>query len=100
MVVPILALGFAVGVERAAAYDVGYDSSCDEIDLIETHGDLPARAHLSRFASLYSTGRVRSSTISYPERPLGAGPPAGDRPGPPRRGFGPLSSFQTSRSPR
>src|SRR5205807_2496012 len=32
-VVPLLALGFAVAVERAAAYDLGYDSACDEIDL-------------------------------------------------------------------
>ena len=48
--------GFAVGVERVAAYDMGYDSACDEIDLLEVHGGYP-RAHLSRFASLYSTGR-------------------------------------------
>ncbi len=67
VVVPTLSLAFAVGVERAAAYDVGYDSSCDEIDLIETHGAYP-RGHLSRFASIYSTGRVRY-TISYPNDP-------------------------------
>ena len=67
VVVPTLSLAFAVGVERAAAYDVGYDSSCDEVDLIETHGDYP-RGHLSRFASLYSTGRVKFS-ISYPNDP-------------------------------
>jgi hypothetical protein len=67
VVVPVLSLAFAVGVERAAAYDVGYDSSCDEIDLIETHGDY-TRGHLSRFASVYSTGRVRYS-ISYPNDP-------------------------------
>jgi hypothetical protein len=64
VVVPTLSLAFAIGVERAAAYDVGFDSSCDEIDLIETHGDYP-RAHISRFASLYATGRVKF-TISYP----------------------------------
>ena len=64
VIVPVLSVGFAVGVERAAAYDVGYDSSCDEVDLIETHGAYP-RGHLSRFASIYSTGRVRY-TISYP----------------------------------
>ena len=63
-VVPVLSIAFAVGVERAAAYDVGFDSSCDEIDLIETHENY-ARGHLSRFASIYSTGRVRF-TISYP----------------------------------
>ncbi len=67
VLVPVLSLAFAVGVERAAAYDVGYDSSCDEVDLIETHGDYP-RGHISRFASLYSTGRVRFS-ISYPKDP-------------------------------
>ena len=67
VVVPVLALGFAVGVERAASYDVGYDAACDEIDLVEMHGGYP-RAHVSRFASLYSTGRVRF-TISYPNDP-------------------------------
>jgi hypothetical protein len=67
VVVPTLSLAFAIGVERAAAYDVGYDSSCDEVDLIETHGDY-TRGHISRFASLYSTGRVKF-TISYPNDP-------------------------------
>jgi hypothetical protein len=67
MVVPLLALGFAVGVERVAAYDLGYDSACDEIDLLEVHGGYP-RAHLSRFASLYSTGRARY-TVAYPYDP-------------------------------
>jgi hypothetical protein len=62
--VPILALGFAIGVERAAAYDMGFDSGCDEIDLLETHGAYP-RGHLSRFAALFSTGRV-GYTISFP----------------------------------
>ncbi len=65
--VPILALGFAVVVERAAAYDVGYDSACNEVDVLETFGDYP-RGHLSRFASLYTTGRVKYS-ISYPDDP-------------------------------
>ena len=67
IVVPTLSLAFAVGVERAAAYDVGFDSSCDEVDLLETHGDYP-RGHVSRFGSIYSTGRVRYS-ISYPKDP-------------------------------
>jgi hypothetical protein len=66
-VVPALALGFAIGVERAAAYDVGYDLACDEIDVLELFGGYP-RAHLSRFASLYSTGRVRFN-VSYPNDP-------------------------------
>ena len=64
VVVPVLALAFAIGVERAAAYDVGYDSSSDEIDVVETHGTY-ARAHVSRFASIYATGRVRY-VIGYP----------------------------------
>jgi hypothetical protein len=67
VVVPLLALGFAIGVERVAAYDLGYDSACDEIDLLEVHGGY-SRAHLSRFASLYSTGRGKY-TISYPNDP-------------------------------
>lgn len=65
VVVPALALAFAVGVERAAAYDIGYDLACDEIDLVEAFANCP-RAHVSRFTSLYSTGRVRF-TISYPD---------------------------------
>jgi len=67
IVVPLLALGFAVGVERVAAYDMGYDSACDEIDLLEIQGGYP-RAHLTRFASIYTTGRGKYS-ISYPNDP-------------------------------
>ncbi len=66
-VVPLIAIGFAVVVERAAAYDVGYDSACNEVDVLETFGDYP-RGHLSRFASLYTTGRVKYA-ISYPDDP-------------------------------
>ena len=65
--VPVLALGFAVWVERAAAYDLGYDSACDEIDLLEVQGGYP-QGHLNRFAALYSTGRDRY-TIAYPDDP-------------------------------
>ncbi len=64
---PVLALIFAVIVERAAAYDVGYDSACNEVDLIEMFGDYP-RGHINRFASLYTTGRVKY-TIAYPNDP-------------------------------
>ena len=64
---PVLSIVFAVAVERAAAYDMGYNSACDEIDILEIHGDYP-RAHLSRFASLYSTGRTRF-TIAFPNDP-------------------------------
>jgi hypothetical protein len=67
VVVPLLALGFAVGVERVAAYDMGYDSACDEIDLLEVQSDYP-RAHLSRFAALYTTGRAKYN-IAYPNEP-------------------------------
>ena len=51
-------------MQRVAAYDVGFDSASDEIDLLEVQGEYP-RAHLSRFASLYTTGRG-NYTISYP----------------------------------
>jgi hypothetical protein len=68
IVVPILALGFAVGVERAAAYDMGYDTACDEIDVVEVFADYP-RAHVSRFAALYSTGRTKFS-VAFPGDPL------------------------------
>jgi hypothetical protein len=64
---PLLALGFAIGVERAAAYDVGYDSACDQINILEAFGEYP-RAHVSRFASLFTTGRTRY-TVSFPDNP-------------------------------
>lgn len=67
VVVPLLSFGFAFGVERAAAYDMGYNSACDEIDVVESYGGYP-RAHVSRFSSLYSTGRTRFS-ISFPNDP-------------------------------
>jgi hypothetical protein len=78
VIVPIVALGFAIAVQRVAAYDMGFDSACDEIDLLEVHGDYP-RGHLSRFASLYTTGRGNYS-ITYPNNntalalPLSSGP--------------------------
>ncbi len=67
IVVPLLALGFAIGVERMAAYDMGYDSACDEIDLLEVQ-EAYGRGHLSRFAALYTTGRAKY-TIAYPNEP-------------------------------
>ena len=67
LVVPVLSLAFAFGVERAAAYNLGYDTACDEIDVLEAYGDYP-RALLSRFASLYSSGRTRFS-VTYPNAP-------------------------------
>jgi hypothetical protein len=67
VVVPLVALAFAVGVERVAARDIGYDTSADEIDLLEIQGDY-ARGHLTRVVSLYSNGRSHFS-ISYPNDP-------------------------------
>ncbi|WP_169973222.1 hypothetical protein [Tautonia rosea] len=67
VIVPLLAFGFAVAVERAAAIDTGYNRACDEINVLELQPGYP-RAHLSRFAVLYSTGR-ESFSISYPGEP-------------------------------
>ncbi|MDG3002346.1 hypothetical protein [Paludisphaera mucosa] len=67
LVVPALALAFAVGVERVAAYDLGFDSAGDELDVLELQADHP-RGHLSRFGSLYSTGHGRY-TIRFPDDP-------------------------------
>ncbi|MFI5455733.1 MAG: hypothetical protein ACHRXM_09815 [Isosphaerales bacterium] len=67
VVVPVVALCFAAGVERLAARDIGYDTASDEIDLLEIQGDYP-RAHLTRLASLYTTGGSRFA-ISYPKHP-------------------------------
>jgi hypothetical protein len=67
VVVPLVALGFAIGVERMAARNLGYDTASDEIDLLELYSDYP-RAHLTRLGSLYSTGRT-NFTLSYPDDP-------------------------------
>jgi hypothetical protein len=67
IVVPLVALGFAIGVERMAAHDMGYDTAADEIDLLEIHGEYP-RAHLTRLVSLYTTGRSSFSVV-YPDDP-------------------------------
>ena len=67
IVVPLVALGFAIGVERVAAHDMGYDTAADEIDLLELHGDYH-RAHLTRLVSLYTNGRSHF-TVSYPNNP-------------------------------
>lgn len=64
---PLLALGSAYTVERVAAHDLEAGSGCDEIDVLEIQGNYP-RAHLSRFASLYSTGRQRYKA-AYPDDP-------------------------------
>ncbi len=62
--VPIVSLVFAFAVQRGAAYNMGFDSAMDEIDLLEVQGGY-FRAHLSRFASVYTTGHG-NFTISYP----------------------------------
>lgn len=67
IIVPLVALGFAVGVERMAARNLGYDTASDEIDLLEVYSDYP-RAHLTRLGSLYSTGRTNFN-LSYPNDP-------------------------------
>jgi hypothetical protein len=67
LVVPVVALCFAAGVERLAARDMGYDTAADEIDLLEIQGNYP-RAHLTRLASLYTNGGARFA-ISYPNSP-------------------------------
>ncbi|MHB1558759.1 MAG: hypothetical protein ACYC61_15000 [Isosphaeraceae bacterium] len=64
VVVPVVSIIFAYAVQRGAAYDMGFDSAMDEIDLLELQGGYP-RGHLSRFASVYTTGHG-SFTISYP----------------------------------
>ena len=53
---PLLAMAFALGVERASAVNLGYTVASDEIDLLEIQGGY-SRAHLTRLASIYSTNR-------------------------------------------
>ncbi len=73
--VPVIALGFAIWVERAAARNLGFDSAADEIDLLEIEGDYP-RGHLTRVVSLYSSGRTQFS-IAYPDEPTALALPLG-----------------------
>jgi hypothetical protein len=63
-IVPLVALGFAISVERVAARDMGYDTASDEIDLLEMQSEYP-RVHLTRLGSLYTNGRTRFA-ITYP----------------------------------
>lgn len=65
--VPVIALGFAIAVERVAARNLGFDTAADEIDLLEIEGDYP-RGHLTRMVSLYSGGRTQFS-IAFPDEP-------------------------------
>jgi hypothetical protein len=65
--VPLIAIGFAVSVERVAARDLGYETASDEIDLLEMQSAYP-RAHLTRLGSLYTAGRSQFS-ITYPNDP-------------------------------
>ena len=79
MVVPILSLGFAIGVERAAAYDMGYDSACDEIDVVEAYGGYPRGARQPvRLALLDRSDAVhdlvsRTTRLPWPCRSTTAG---------------------------
>ena len=67
VVVPILALGFAIGVERAAAFDLGFDSACDEIDVIETTATTRGRTSAGSPPCTRPAGS--GITISYPDDP-------------------------------
>ena len=72
VVVPLVALAFAIGVERVAARDMGYDTATDEIDLLEIHGDYP-RAHLTRHGVALHDGPVAVLDL-LSQRPDRAGP--------------------------
>ena len=78
VVVPLVALAFAIGVERVAARDIGYDTAADEIDLLEIHGDYP-RGHLTP-TGLVVLDRAIALHHLVPQRPDGAGPAVRQRP--------------------
>ena len=61
---PLLALLFAFGIERMAAYDIGFARGRDEIGVLELQGDY-SRGHLTRLGALASTGRD-TFTIGFP----------------------------------
>ncbi len=63
--VPVIAIVFAIAVERIAARNLGFESAADEIDLLEIESAYP-RAHLSRIVAIYSSGRTEFS-IAYPD---------------------------------
>ncbi len=70
-VVPLVALGFAVGVERVAARDIGYDTAIDEIDLLEIHGDYAPRPFDPHGLALYDGSIAVCDLLS--QRPHRAG---------------------------
>ena len=83
-VVPVLSLAFAVGVERAAAYDVGLRLGVRRGRPARDPRRLPPRPPQPvRLALLDRPRQVRDLLSQRPDRP---GPPAGHRPVAPRRG--------------
>jgi len=75
IVVPTLSFVAAIGIERFDAYDMGFALACDEINILETQPGYP-KAHLSRFASIYSSDRNRFQ-ISFPNDPTALALPMG-----------------------
>ena len=61
---PVMALIFALAIERIAAYDLGFDRGRDEIGLLELQSDY-TRGHLTRFGALAATGRDKFQ-IAFP----------------------------------
>lgn len=64
---PIIAMGFALFVERGSAFDLGYTSASDEISTLEIQPGYD-RAHLTRFGSLTTTDRAEYA-LRYPNDP-------------------------------
>jgi hypothetical protein len=54
MAVPVLAVGFSIGVIRLAQLDIGFARSTTELAVVEIQGAHP-RAHMTRYTAMYSS---------------------------------------------
>jgi hypothetical protein len=56
---PVIIVGFSIGIVKFAKVSVGFDTTSQEIDVVEAFDGHP-RAHLSRFTCVYSGSRNRA----------------------------------------
>lgn len=54
LAVPVLAVGFSIGVIQLAQLDIGFARSTTELAVLEIQGDHP-KAHITRYTAMYSS---------------------------------------------
>jgi hypothetical protein len=58
LITPVIILAFCIAIVQLARVNVGYDSTSQEIDVVEMFAGYP-RGHVSRFTCVYSGSRER-----------------------------------------